>query len=886
MSRITLTLPSPYVGLRPFDEADALLFFGRDLHVRDLLAKLRRHERFVAVLGASGTGKSSLIRAGLIPALRGGALRTPQLQSGTEVALDRWTACVFTPGDAPLARMARALACDPRWVDGTDRDAAEASLAALLGSSPLALASLYRQRAARFPNEALMLVVDQFEEIFRYRQANIDEADGFVKLLLRSAKEDVPIYVVTTMRSDFLGQAVTVRGLAEAINEGLYLVPRPDLESVRSAICSPLGLVGGGIDPRLANLLLNMLTGDDELPVLQHALRQMWTRARQEGRDTIEQKDFEVVCSLRADAASGDSVRSAPAVGLVYAIDNHAEAIHATLPVAQQIVARRVFLSLAERRGGRDVRRPQTLAELVAQVGSHRRPDVLSVLEAFRAGEAGFIQPAPSTSLVDETTIDISHESLIRQWRRFQRWLADEESDVSGLREWHLRALRHAEDGAGLLDERDCERLSRWRDRVFDGRDHVLWLSRFVSDSSIAAADVVAYLDSSLAADAARRRRRAGVRRFRLSAFIALPLVAYLVTPLLGGPPPPKRIVFAVQNTLSDDHHYAEQLAVAARRAGITVDLQVAGDAGTLERMMSTSPPAADLAFVRAGRYDIRQGAVPELQSLGNMYLKPLWIFYREGQPMNSLADLQGRTIGMVESDTDAEAIAPRLLELDAMARNSAEIVFGSETPLIVKLLDGSVSALFINASPESRLVQMLLLTPGVSLFNDRKALYHASQLRDMAPVTMPAHIVRGKLPPQDTVLLAANMALVARNGLHPAVTSLLLGEAESVFRGKGLLHAAGSFPNGIASSDTELPLASAAADHYRSGTPLLMRYLPFWLATLLPRLLPALVVVFLVFLPLLAMAPRLFDLIERLSRWKRPPGAAKSLSTTQSASR
>jgi TRAP-type uncharacterized transport system substrate-binding protein len=293
---------------------------------------------------------------------------------------------------------------------------------------------------------------------------------------------------------------------------------------------------------------------------------------------------------------------------------------------------------------------------------------------------------------------------------------------------------------------------------------------------------------------------------------------------------------------------------------------------------MSASSPGADLAFVRAGNYDIREEAVPNLHSLGNMYLRPLWIFYRQDASIATLAELRGRTVGVVASDTDAAAIAPRLLELDQLDRKDVNLIFDGMTPLTVKLLDGSVSALFIHTHFSSLIVQMLLQTPGVSLFNDRNALYHTNRLQDLVPVTLPARLVNGTVPLQDTTLLAANMALVAQAGLHPAVTSLLLAEAESVFRGKGTFHAAGTFPNGVAASPTELPLAPAAADFYRSGVSTLMRYLPFRVATLLPRLLPALLIVFVLFLPLFVLAPRLYDLTLRMAAaWNRRGGGAKA---------
>ena len=468
MKRITLALPSPYVGLRPFFEREALLFFGRDAHVRDLLAKLERRQRFLAVLGASGTGKSSLVRAGLIPALRRGALPPRTSDAPESGAIDRWNTCIFTPGDSPLAQLAHALTEDERWCDGADRPLADASLTAQLGATPLALTTLYRQRAARFEGEALLLVVDQFEEIFRYRQRNPDEADSFVKLLLRSSTEDVPIYVAITMRSDFLGNAVAIHGLAEAINSGIYLTPRLGSEQIRSVITSPLSLVGGSIDPVLANRLLNTLAGEDELPVLEHALLRMWDRAKTEGRTSIEPADYAAICGPR------DGVGE-PALPL--AIDNHASEIFDALSSTQQTVARQFFLALIERREGRDVRRPQTLGELVALAGESARDALMVVIDAYRAPGVGFVLPPATRMILEGDLVDISHESLIRRWRQLQDWLGAEAQDVAELKTWKQRAEARR-GGGGWLDENDAARAASWRTRVTERGDPAPWAAR------------------------------------------------------------------------------------------------------------------------------------------------------------------------------------------------------------------------------------------------------------------------------------------------------------------------------------------------------------------------------------------------------------------------
>ncbi len=519
MKRITLTLPAPYVGLRPFTEDEALLFFGREAHVRDLLAGLQRQQRFTAVLGASGTGKSSLVRAGLIPALHRGALRP--FASAEQVPPHRWNVCLFQPGDSPLANLAAALTEDPRWVHGTDRERAISSLAATLGSSPLALSDLYRQLAERFTDESLLLVVDQFEEIFRYRQRKPDAAESLIALLLRSASEAVPIYVVITMRSDFLGHCVAFNGLPEAINSGLYLTPRLGTEQIRSVISSPLTLVGGRIDPVLANRLVNALGGDDELPILQHALLRMWQRARSLGRSEIDDSDFRTLCAPRLDDANAGTASSAPL--LSYAIDNHAWEIYGALTPAQREVCRQLFLALVERREGRELRRPQSLRQLRQLLPEHQHAALEAVIDAFRAADAGFLLPRGPRPIDTDELIDISHESLFRQWQLFRQWLREEERDVAELREWRQRAMRQQSEGGGWLDDNDCARAQRWRERVSARTRAANWARRY--EGSGAYAQVDRYIQDSLdrlaeekALDEALRQQAQDERTARLEA--------------------------------------------------------------------------------------------------------------------------------------------------------------------------------------------------------------------------------------------------------------------------------------------------------------------------------------------------------------------------------
>ena len=265
---------NPFPGLRTFDYKEEHLFFGREKHIHDLIKKLELHH-FVAVVGTSGSGKSSLIRAGLLPAIHKGKLGT---------RTDEWLIASMKPGNTPLKNLAEALA--EKNVFGSGDETKDASLyrdlSTLINQSSLGLVQAVRNLVTG--NKRLLILVDQFEEIFRFAdegaEKNSPESNAFAKLIIDSVRQrDIPIYVVLTLRSDFLGDCVRFEGLPEAINDGHYLVPRLNREQNKSAITGPVDYAHGKISPRLVQLVINDL-GDnpDQLPVLQHALMRTWDK--------------------------------------------------------------------------------------------------------------------------------------------------------------------------------------------------------------------------------------------------------------------------------------------------------------------------------------------------------------------------------------------------------------------------------------------------------------------------------------------------------------------------------------------------------------------------------------------------------------------------------
>src|SRR5262245_58814128 len=315
----TAPLPArnPFVGLRPFNTDESILFFGRRQQTIELMEKL--HEtHFIAVVGSSGCGKSSLVRAGLIPKLRAGLLTEDR---------DQWLVAIMKPGDAPLRNLATALV-EAIPVGGDVEVFAEAIRT---GGAQSIIEKLSPPLTSSDAN--LLLLVDQFEEIFRFgvesgRPEQRAEAEDFVSIMLALAEERrLSVYVVMTMRSDFLGDCDHFHGLPEAMNRSQYLVPRLTRQQRQQAIEGPILLLGGSISPRLLDRALNDV-GDksDQLPVMQHALMRTWEEWGRWGDEATGRDDNPQSPSPNPQSDQVDLPHYEAAGGIKSALSKDAEA--------------------------------------------------------------------------------------------------------------------------------------------------------------------------------------------------------------------------------------------------------------------------------------------------------------------------------------------------------------------------------------------------------------------------------------------------------------------------------------------------------------------------------------------------------------------------------
>jgi tetratricopeptide (TPR) repeat protein len=457
----TASAAHPFPGLRPFAYDDYEYFFGREDQIFALY-RLTDRFRFIAVVGSSGSGKSSLVRAGLLPLLD---------DETAEPGGHNWIWKEMHPGDAPLRRLTNLLTDLSRVEDPKVAAGRRDRIAAQLRRSSFGIAEALAE-AKDVAGKSVVLVVDQFEELFRYAPSSSgnrvlgpdevrarDEATQFVQLLLEASRSPVSrIHVLLTMRSDFIGDCARFHGLPEAVCEAQFLVPSLTRDQLDEVIRKPIEKAGATIEPQLVERLLNDCSTEmDQLPVLQHCLSRLWNEAGKEAAANAPRHLTEEHYRDIGEFAG--------------ALSQHADEILKELPgVKLQWAVEQVFRALSELdKEGRATRRALRYSRLVDETGVEEGA-VRQAIDRFRASDCSFLIPPPSDveTIEDDTRIDVGHEALLRRWDKVSGrgvdlgWLRLEQQ--AGERYRALLAM--AENNVTALPSNVViERLAWWKAR-------------------------------------------------------------------------------------------------------------------------------------------------------------------------------------------------------------------------------------------------------------------------------------------------------------------------------------------------------------------------------------------------------------------------------------
>jgi len=522
----------PYTGLRSFTEDESLYFKGREEHIEQATEQLQRN-KFLMLTGASGDGKSSLVYAGIVPNARAGFLKSKYTQ---------WSVADFRPERAPFKNLCRSVA---KQLGIANSQTVEAELQH--GFS--ALVDLYKnskcfidvdsvtwqqadeqQRAALKRSASnLIIIVDQFEEFFTnpenyHHGVPSRDSNLVLNVLLETARialeEDLPIYIVFTMRSDYIGQCAAFRSLPEYIGFSQFFVPRLNRSQLQLVIEEPAVLNGNKISRRLTERLIHDIAeGVDQLPILQHALNQIWHAANQ-GHDEMDLIHYAMVGGMPSPELPDDQVprftkwfaklpekikQFYQEANLQNVLDTHANKLYESaaesyrnktgktlLDETAKEIIKTTFTCLTKIDQSRAVRNRMTLKEIY-NILNRKDVDVTTVgwvLNIFREPGNTFIRPfitedPESGKLGEDAVLDITHESLIRNWEYLEQWAKEEFDNYSVSLDFEQqlsRWVKSTKSNGFLLSIGQLTYFENWYNRV---KPNAYWIARYLPEDIV-----------------------------------------------------------------------------------------------------------------------------------------------------------------------------------------------------------------------------------------------------------------------------------------------------------------------------------------------------------------------------------------------------------------
>ena len=399
---------NPFPGLRPFSVGDRKNFFGRKEQVKDVVNKIY-NERFIAITGPSGSGKSSLVNAGIIPCISEGPNNDGK---------SLWQIISLRPGTSPVENLAGKI--------------------------------------AESNSEKVLLIIDQFEDLFRFKRSRVNqpnnhECESFIKLVLEAHNREVfPVHILLVICSDFTEDLQQFQDLNNLIKNSNYFLPGMTGDDMQEAICQPAVLSGGKIEPGLVQQIISDL-GDkpDKLPLLQHTLNRLWKKR-------AGHKDYERTVSLKDYEAIG---------GVDNALIRHLDMHYEEVTDSERLLCERIFKTITEKgTDNLEISIPVRIADIANITGASVKK-IIRIVEKFRQPDHPFLYPAHDIPVNSATVIELTHESIMRLWPRLQNWMREEAESVALYKRLAEASGLYLLGQEPLLGESGLEQALLWQEK-------------------------------------------------------------------------------------------------------------------------------------------------------------------------------------------------------------------------------------------------------------------------------------------------------------------------------------------------------------------------------------------------------------------------------------
>ena len=365
--------------------------------------------------------------------------------------------------------------------------------------------------------------------------------------------------------------------------------------------------------------------------------------------------------------------------------------------------------------------------------------------------------------------------------------------------------------------------------------------------------------------------------------FVLLALVLLAGAYFVLQPNPPRRVVLATGPEQSDYAEFGKRYALALKKHHIEVVLRASDGSSANRRLLRNAKENVDFGFVRGGsseaiRSEEEKGTGLPLAALGSLFFEPIWLFYRAeaakklpAEKLERLDQLRGWRVNTGGRGAGTTNLFAKLLNANAVEPKELTLSRHDPTQAAIALFNNEIDAVLLVSAPESPILQMLLRTPGINLFEFTQAEAYARRFGYLSAVSLPRGIadLSRDIPPRNLALIAPTTMLVARADTHPALLQLFVQAAHDVHGEAGWFTGAAQFPS---KQGVELALAAEAERYYKNGKPVLQRYLPFWLANLIDRMWVALISIIAILIPLGRVVPPLYNfrIRSRIFRWYR----------------